>query len=194
VAVRDKGDEYTRPARGFLYFTLPADKQEVARKEWNDLKKVAGTGQAVAFGARYTFKGKVRNDQDITKYPVPYPIGYGLEKLPRDSYQSRKLHNFPMPLSPTEGTAVEPGPVTLKVRNHAGKSEKAHVLYVFEIEDGKGQSERSSNIAEGDGVTEWTPKLKVEPGQNYTWRAWIVPPQGERPVVLAVSFRGKSKP
>jgi hypothetical protein len=41
------------PHRGYLYFNLPADKpaQQIARKEWADLKAVAGTGQAVMFGS-----------------------------------------------------------------------------------------------------------------------------------------------
>src|SRR3954451_2817475 len=52
VSVGDRGDEYTTPARGYIYFPLPAGKEEVARKEWNDLKKVAGTRTCVAFSSR----------------------------------------------------------------------------------------------------------------------------------------------
>jgi hypothetical protein len=41
--------------RGFMYFTLPSRNTDPAtiratRAEWNDLKAVAGTGQAVGFG------------------------------------------------------------------------------------------------------------------------------------------------
>lgn len=36
--------------RGFLYFKLPAADTRQVLVEWNDLKSVAGTGQAVAFG------------------------------------------------------------------------------------------------------------------------------------------------
>src|SRR6187401_3482839 len=47
------------PKRGFLYFKLPPDAsgdrtkaaQEAAKREWSDLKSVAGTGQAVMFGS-----------------------------------------------------------------------------------------------------------------------------------------------
>ena len=48
----------TEATRGYLYFTLPEDKsqQAAARTEWSDLKAVAGTGQAVAFG-RYLYIG-----------------------------------------------------------------------------------------------------------------------------------------
>jgi hypothetical protein len=39
------------PKRGYLYFTLPSGNEQFAVKtEWNDLKAVAGTGQAIAFG------------------------------------------------------------------------------------------------------------------------------------------------
>ena len=44
----------TPPQRGYLYFYLPESATEaqlkVARTEWSDLKEIAGTGQAVAFG------------------------------------------------------------------------------------------------------------------------------------------------
>ena len=41
------------PHRGYLYFKLPSAKpaQEAAKKEWADLKAVAGTGQAITFGS-----------------------------------------------------------------------------------------------------------------------------------------------
>lgn len=43
----------TTPKRGYLYFSLPEDRplQEAAKKEWADLKAVAGTGQAIGFGS-----------------------------------------------------------------------------------------------------------------------------------------------
>jgi hypothetical protein len=40
--------------RGYLYFKLPEEgsaTEAMARKEWADLKVIAGTGQAVGFGA-----------------------------------------------------------------------------------------------------------------------------------------------
>jgi len=38
--------------RGYLYFKLPVygEAPEIVRKEWTDLKSVAGTGQAIGFG------------------------------------------------------------------------------------------------------------------------------------------------
>jgi len=47
----------TRTARGYMYFALPTqpnprrpNELEMARREWSDLKAVAGSGQAVGFG------------------------------------------------------------------------------------------------------------------------------------------------
>ena len=41
------------PERGYLYFKLPEAKtvQTAAKKEWADLKALAGTGQAITFGS-----------------------------------------------------------------------------------------------------------------------------------------------
>jgi hypothetical protein len=36
--------------RGYMYFRLPAADAELVKREWADLKAVAGTGEAVAFG------------------------------------------------------------------------------------------------------------------------------------------------
>src|SRR5687768_5697659 len=42
------------PRRGYLYFRLPSlflpEANEAAKKEWADLKAIAGTGQPIAFG------------------------------------------------------------------------------------------------------------------------------------------------
>ena len=47
----------TRAVRGYMYFSLPTqsnprrpNEPDMARREWSDLKAVAGTGQAVGFG------------------------------------------------------------------------------------------------------------------------------------------------
>jgi hypothetical protein len=43
---------FTKPQRGYLYFSLPNGEKEssVVKKEWADLKAIAGTGQAISFG------------------------------------------------------------------------------------------------------------------------------------------------
>jgi hypothetical protein len=59
--------------RGYLYFQLPeSDPADVARREWSDLKAVAGTTQAVAFGSWFYGGrfGALRPDGAST--PGPY--------------------------------------------------------------------------------------------------------------------------
>ena len=74
-------------SRGYLYFTLPADRTRVenARREWADLKSVAGTKQAVAF----VYWDRFRDNQLVsvrdaaTKPAVPdiYTSDLGVMKL-----------------------------------------------------------------------------------------------------------------
>jgi hypothetical protein len=66
------GDYYTKPQVGYLYYTLPANNEAIARKEWADLRSVAGTGQGVAFGRRYEPKGRVRPDSEKPASPDSY--------------------------------------------------------------------------------------------------------------------------
>src|SRR5262245_45634705 len=45
--------EYGAPMRGMLIMKLPAEKVELARREWRDLVKLAGSKQCVGFASRY---------------------------------------------------------------------------------------------------------------------------------------------
>lgn len=75
------GDVPYTPHRGFLYFKLPPvtakdrTAQEAAKKEWADLKAMAGTGQAITFGSwTSAFLGlpaNSRKDQGFVSLP-PY--------------------------------------------------------------------------------------------------------------------------
>src|SRR5712692_7960626 len=49
IARPNNPNDYLPAARGYLYFALPTNK-EVARREWTDLKQMAGTHEVVAFG------------------------------------------------------------------------------------------------------------------------------------------------
>ena len=46
----DGGLTVSAARRGYMYFRLPDSGAKLVRTEWADLKAVAGTGQAVAFG------------------------------------------------------------------------------------------------------------------------------------------------
>ena len=74
-------------SRGYLYFTLPADRTRVenARREWADLKAVAGTKQAVSFVYWDRFRdNKLVSVRDAATRPaVPdiYTSDLGVTKL-----------------------------------------------------------------------------------------------------------------
>lgn len=91
MAERKGGDEYAPVAKGYLFYSLPKEKQENARKEWTDLSKLAGKKQVVGFGSRYKNEAKVRNDPDITKDAKPYPVGFGLTKVPDNNPLAKQL-------------------------------------------------------------------------------------------------------
>src|SRR5688572_14341417 len=48
-----RGDTYAKARPGYMYFTVKPGEEEICRKEWNDLKAMAGKEEYVAFGARY---------------------------------------------------------------------------------------------------------------------------------------------
>ena len=81
-AIADQESWYFEaPARGYLYYKAPAGRQSVALAEWNDLKSVAGTGQAVGFGRRYYSVGRIRPAAETPAKPDEYPIHFGVIKF-----------------------------------------------------------------------------------------------------------------
>src|SRR5690348_8848325 len=69
---------YGAPQRGYLYYRAPQGKEELCRKEWNDIKKAAGTNQVLGFGSSEELKalGKVRTAHTSPEPEVPdvYPL------------------------------------------------------------------------------------------------------------------------
>src|SRR5262245_32440227 len=110
LASRRGGGEYASPQRGYLYYKAPSGKEDVCRKEWNDLKKSAGTGQVIGFGTSGYLKGQgtVRKGSQKPQNPDPYPIGNGLVKVDRDrEYKPvRDLLSLPVPRTPADGAVV----------------------------------------------------------------------------------------
>jgi hypothetical protein len=76
----DRNEYYLPPARGYLYFKLAGNK-EAARKEWADLKDVAGTAQIVAFGSRFDPQPRLRKADERPENPDPYSTNIGLHKV-----------------------------------------------------------------------------------------------------------------
>jgi hypothetical protein len=75
------GDGYLAAQRGYLYYTLQPGKEEICKKEWADLKAIAGTGQGIGFGARYQPKGRIRKASEKPEAPETYPIGIGIQRM-----------------------------------------------------------------------------------------------------------------
>jgi hypothetical protein len=75
------GNDYQPPRRGYLYYSCPAGKEATCRREWADLRSVAGTGTAVGFGGRYTPTGRLRLSTEPVGNPDVYPIQMGVSKL-----------------------------------------------------------------------------------------------------------------
>jgi hypothetical protein len=79
------GYGYLPPKRGYLYYSLPSAvvpwQRDAALKEWADLKKVAGTGDVIAFGGRHTVTGRLRNSGTRAQAPDWYPIQMGIIQI-----------------------------------------------------------------------------------------------------------------
>src|SRR5438045_8977821 len=59
LAVKNHGDEYSPPVRGYLYYSLDGQKDAAARAEWADMKPMARTGQIITFATRYRQAARV---------------------------------------------------------------------------------------------------------------------------------------
>ena len=75
------GANYSAAQKGYLYYKIDqsnAGIERATRSTWEDLKKIAGTGQAVGFGGGYAAEGgsgKVRKATDKPASPDVFPIG-----------------------------------------------------------------------------------------------------------------------
>jgi hypothetical protein len=76
---------YSAATRGYLYFMPPPARAgaDIARKEWADLKAVAGTGQAVGFGSGWIpgANMRVRPATEAPSNPSGYTLNNGIVKL-----------------------------------------------------------------------------------------------------------------
>ena len=80
LAKPDDRNDYLPPARGYLYFKL-APNPDAARKEWADLKEIAGTNQIVSFGSRYDLRARLRSVDERPENPDPYVVSIGVVKV-----------------------------------------------------------------------------------------------------------------
>lgn len=97
LATKDNRNTYDSAQRGYLYYSLKPGKEEVCRKEWADLKAVAGTGQIVGFGGRNQ-PARLRKAADNPADPDVYPVDHGVTRISdyRSDYEPiRDLKSLP---------------------------------------------------------------------------------------------------
>ena len=97
LASKEKWNSYEPAQLGYLYYSLKPGKEEICRKEWTDLKSVAGTGEIVAFGSRFQ-PSRLRKAKDKPTDPDVYPLDHGLTKMGdrRSDYAPiRELRSLP---------------------------------------------------------------------------------------------------
>jgi hypothetical protein len=104
LAKSDNRNDYHDAQRGYLYFTLHPGDEAIGKKEWADLKSVAGTRQIVAFGSRQQ-EPKLRKPDAKAENPDVYPKSWGgIMKIPQRDYapinQLVKLMDQPAKGSP----------------------------------------------------------------------------------------------
>ena len=75
------GSTYGSAQRGYLYYACPPGQEAVCRREWADLKAVAGKDTGVGFGARYKPTGRIRKADEKPASPDVYPIERGVMRL-----------------------------------------------------------------------------------------------------------------
>jgi hypothetical protein len=196
LAVKD--NKYSKPTQGYLYYQAEKGTEDICKKEWADMKKLAGTNQIVGFANSYDADslGKVRKENEKAESPDAFPLGNGLSKIGERSNLPpvTMLRTLARPKDPSDGCIVPPGDITLIARNILDK-EHAKAVYMFEIENAKGgDKESSKEVKAGDKETKWTPKSALKAGQDYVWRVWAVDGKWTGPVATAtIQVKGKTK-
>jgi hypothetical protein len=117
IAKGRNGYEYHDAERGYLYFKLRPGDEAICKKEWADLKSVAGKKEIVSFGSRYE-QGelKVRKSDAKAENPDLHPKSWGMTKTGMRDYppirQLEKLMSQGAPAtkaSPGSGAAPKTG-------------------------------------------------------------------------------------
>lgn len=94
ITAEDRSYAYSAPQRGYLYFALPNGAEELALREWADLKSVAGTRQVVGLGSSWHNKVHLRKPDEEAKSPDDYPMGNGLVKINPEQPRAKALLDY----------------------------------------------------------------------------------------------------
>ena len=93
IAAEDQTGKYSAPQPGTLYLALPMNNPELARREWADLKSVAGTRQVVGIGSSWSGIVRVRKSDD-SRSPDDYPMGNGVIRLNPGQPRAKELLEY----------------------------------------------------------------------------------------------------
>lgn len=88
------GNAYSAPQRGDLYFSLPPGKEDLARREWADLKAIAGTRQVIGLGSSWSSSVRVRQPNEEAKAADEYPLGNGLIRVNTEQARAKALLDY----------------------------------------------------------------------------------------------------
>jgi hypothetical protein len=94
IVAEERTDVYSAPQRGYLYFALPKSNAEIARREWADLKSIAGSRQVVGLGSSWFAKVRVRKPDEEAKSADDYPMGNGLVRVNPDQPRAKALLDY----------------------------------------------------------------------------------------------------
>jgi hypothetical protein len=80
TAIPEMGNLFDKPARGYFYYRIPPGQDDVVRAEWADIRAAAGTGDVVAWGARYAPDGRFRPATEVPTAPDAHPLNFGVSR------------------------------------------------------------------------------------------------------------------
>ena len=180
---------YQPAQRGYMYFSLDPAQERATRAEWEDLRRLAGTGQVATFGRRFEAVGRVRRATEPPRTPDTYGVNAGVSRMPRANVRpwTHGVLYVPLPVSPADGGRAPAGSVRLVTRNIADTAS----FYVFEIEGPGGAKETSPPIRPGNRETAFTPDLDLREGAEYTWRVWVTKDGLVAPAAVATFRAGR---
>ncbi len=80
LATKEDRNNYDPAARGYLYYAIKPGQEDACRKEWADLKRIAGTDAVIGLGVRNR-PSRLRKAGVKPTDPDVYPVGSGLVKM-----------------------------------------------------------------------------------------------------------------
>jgi len=199
------GDYYRAPTEGTLCYRLPDESEnaDLARAQWADFERVAGSGEVVGFGSRWRGNnGQLfAPGQDPGEQATAYPLHMEVRRIAANNPMGRILRQTPRPIAPADGATVEAGPVTMVARAPLDRDPKDQYVFVVETSSGEvrasppltagGDGDGDGDGEEDDDEVRWMCPQVFFPGESVTWRITRLQPEEGAPTVHS-RFTGKA--